>query len=116
MITDEIEDQIEIDLTLAAAWCEYKFPSVRPIVLFAACQHGKSGELALVMADYLSTTTRKGPIVEEAYRAMTALGYKFDWRPCVGVEFVLTVSTSNISNHERLTAVWFFTEGAGFKL
>lgn len=109
-MTDEGAAQVEHDLTLAAAWCEYKFPGARQLVLFAAVQRESRGNLAIIMADYGNTTTRKGPVVEEATRAMKALGYSFHWQTNGDLDFVLSVSGRCISNHTRLRAVGIFLD------
>lgn len=105
------EDKLEGDLILTAAWCEYKFPHIAYLRLFAAVQRVPvAGQLAVAVADTLTSTHLDGPVVGEATRALTVLGYSFAWNPGGDVDLLIQADASDLSAHERLMAVGLLRE------
>jgi hypothetical protein len=104
------EDKLEDDLTHVAAWCEYQFPHIENLRLFAAAQKTPvPDQLAVAVADTLRTTKLDGPVVAEARRALIALGYSFDWIKSGDIYFISQVSAQELSAHERMQAIALFT-------
>ena len=100
------EDKLEDDLVLVAAWCEYQFPHIKNLKLFAAAQQTNVPyQLAVAVADTLSTTKIDGPVVAEARRALQALGYTFAWEQNGDIDFILQVSAQGFSAHGRMQAI-----------
>ncbi|MFX0543165.1 hypothetical protein ACEWPM_015725 [Roseovarius sp. S4756] len=107
-MTQDPEDRIQDDLTLATAWCEHLFPGERPILLFAACQKRAEG-IGMLMADYSSHIRRDCPVVDVARWSMEKRGHYIEWIPGVEVLFILSVSSVCLSEHERIAAIQFFS-------
>jgi len=107
-MTEDPEDRIQDDLTLAAAWCEHIFPGERPILLFAVCQKSSAG-VGMIMADYSSHIRRDGPVVDAARWAMSKRGHYIEWKAGADVSFILSASSVCLSEHERIAAIQFFT-------
>ena len=100
------EDKLEDDLVLVAAWCEYQFPHIQNLKLFAAAQQTNvPQQLAVAVADTLSMTKIDGPVVAEARRALQALGYSFAWEQNGDIDFILQVSAQGLSAHGRMQAL-----------
>ena len=107
------EDKLEDDLILVAAWCEYQFPHILNLTLFAAAQRVPvPDQLAVAIADTLTTTKLHGPVVAEARRALEALGYSFAWKRNGDINFILQVSTRGMSHHARMHSIALF-QGLG---
>lgn len=103
------EDKLEDDLVLVAAWCEYQFPHIENLKLFAAAQRAPVPyQLAVAVADTLSMTKLDGPVVAEARRALQALGYSFSWIQNGDIDFIVQVSAKELSAHGRMQAIALF--------
>lgn len=103
------KQQTLIDLNLTAAWCEYKFPKARPLVLFGAMYERSCAQIAMIAADYQFILTRDGPVVDEAYKCMATLGYKVGWEGIDPPDFAISASNHNQSHHHSLAAIAYFT-------
>ncbi len=100
------EDKLEDDLVLVAAWCEYQFPHIENLKLFAAAQKTLVPyQLSVAIAETLSLTRLDGPVVAEARRALQALGYSFAWEQNGDIDFILQVSAQELSAHGRMQAI-----------
>lgn len=98
------------DINLVAGWCEYKFPHCKPLMLFAVVYLDHCAKIAMMGADYQSTLTREGPVVDEAYKAMACLGYKIEWEGLDSIDFTLFIAERTRSNHQRAKAISYFSK------
>jgi hypothetical protein len=110
MTTQLDEDKLEDDLLDVAVWCEYKHPDAGSLSLFVATQSRPvPGQLVIAVSDVLRSkgVQFESPVVRDAKRALTALGYSFDWRRGGDVFSVIEVRAfaASLSQHKRLECV-----------
>lgn len=72
------------------------------------------GQLAVAVADTLRPVATKldGPIVDEARRCLTALGYSFRWDTGGDLDALVEARSGSHSAHERLAVIAKF-QGLG---
>lgn len=102
------EDRLEDDLLDVAIWCEYMHPGARPLTLFVATQSQPvPGQLVIAIGDSLRGrgVQFETPVVRDARRVMTALGYSFAWDHSGDIQAVIEANPAGISQHDRIAVV-----------
>lgn len=110
MPTQLDEDRLEDDLLDVAIWCEYMHPDCRPLTLFVATQSKPvPSQLVIAIADALrgQGVQFESPVVRDARRAMSALGYSFQWDREGDIDAIVEARPlpGAVSHHERLEIV-----------
>jgi hypothetical protein len=101
---DDIQEQVERDLSLIAGNLDSAFPDCAPVMIIAVGQKGhiENKTIANIMADYRGHVTFTGPIVEKAHIFLAMFGYQVQWHRGAQMKYTLCGSARLLSAHERM--------------